>query len=197
MGEEAFAVGRSGAAQSPRASSGTNLAGLVNTIISCKSQSRANPPVPESVRRAGLCWDNYELTRGGAPAGAANVSILLGDDTGHFSAPTNFTVGRFPYSVAVGDFNGDGKQDLAVANFDSATVSILLGDRLAATLELTSAASVKGPFAIDLPLTGPSGVEDRSSGPNSTNYRSDVSSNGFINAADVRVVNQQQGTSLP
>ena len=29
-----------------------------------------------------------------------------------------------------------------------------------------SAASVKGPFAIDLPLTGPSGVEDRSGGPN-------------------------------
>ena len=29
-----------------------------------------------------------------------------------------------------------------------------------------SAASVKGPFAIELPLTGPSGVEDRSGGPN-------------------------------
>ena len=29
-----------------------------------------------------------------------------------------------------------------------------------------SAASVKGPFAIDLPLSGPSGVEDRSGGPN-------------------------------
>ena len=34
------------------------------------------------------------------------------------------------------------------------------------TLNLLSAASVKGPFAIDLPLTGPSGVEDRSGGPN-------------------------------
>src|SRR4029453_13981221 len=31
---------------------------------------------------------------------------------------------------------------------------------------LVSAASVKGLFAIDLPLTGPSGVEDRSGGPN-------------------------------
>jgi hypothetical protein len=33
-------------------------------------------------------------------------------------------------------------------------------------LNLVSAASVKGPFAIDLPLSGPSGVEDRSGGPN-------------------------------
>jgi len=33
-------------------------------------------------------------------------------------------------------------------------------------LTLDDAASVKGPFVIDLPLTGPSGVEDRSGGPN-------------------------------
>ena len=45
-----------------------------------------------------------------------NVSILLGDGAGNFSAPTNFDAGNDPYSVAVGDFNGDGKQDLAVAN---------------------------------------------------------------------------------
>ena len=57
-----------------------------------------------------------------------NVSILLGDGTGNFSAPTNFAAGDVPLSVAVGDFNGDGKQDLAVANFDSDNVSILLRD---------------------------------------------------------------------
>src|SRR5581483_1210042 len=64
-----------------------------------------------------------------------NVSILLGDGAGNFSAPTNFAVGvrTYPNSVAVGDFNGDGKQDLATA--DGGTfpdyndkVSILLGD---------------------------------------------------------------------
>jgi hypothetical protein len=45
-----------------------------------------------------------------------------------FAAATHFGVGLFPFSVAVGDFNGDGKQDLAVANADSDEVSILLGD---------------------------------------------------------------------
>jgi uncharacterized repeat protein (TIGR02543 family) len=39
-------------------------------------------------------------------------------------------VGSFPFSVAIGDFNGDGKQDLAVANEYSDTVSIRLGDGL-------------------------------------------------------------------
>jgi hypothetical protein len=63
-----------------------------------------------------------------ANAGSNNVSILLGDGAGNFSAPTNFDAGTSPRSVAVGDFNGDGKQDLAVANAGSNNVSILLGD---------------------------------------------------------------------
>ena len=44
------------------------------------------------------------------------------------ASPTNFRTGDGPLSVAVGDFNGDGKQDLAVANIASDDVSILLGD---------------------------------------------------------------------
>src|SRR3982074_263030 len=40
-------------------------------------------------------------------------------------APT-YSVGSLPFSVAVGDFNGDGKPDLAVA--DGNGVSILLGN---------------------------------------------------------------------
>ena len=58
------------------------------------------------------------------------ASIILGDGAGHFGAATSFTTGAGtnPNSVAVGDFNGDGKQDLAVANFNSFNVSILLGN---------------------------------------------------------------------
>src|SRR5262249_10878396 len=45
-----------------------------------------------------------------------------------FPAPINFGAGSSPNGVTVGDFNGDGKQDLAVANGGSDNVSILLGD---------------------------------------------------------------------
>ena len=63
------------------------------------------------------------------PTRLANVSILLGDGAGNFSAATDFAAGDNPHSVAVGDFNGDGKQDLAVANGTSSdNVSILLRD---------------------------------------------------------------------
>ena len=35
---------------------------------------------------------------------------------------------RAPFGVTLGDFNGDGKLDLAVANEEGNTVSILLGN---------------------------------------------------------------------
>ena len=44
-----------------------------------------------------------------------------------FTGPTNFAAGDGPVSVAVGDFNGDGDPDLAVANQFSSDVSVLLG----------------------------------------------------------------------
>ncbi|WP_016948862.1 FG-GAP-like repeat-containing protein [Anabaena sp. PCC 7108] len=45
-----------------------------------------------------------------------------------FSAPNDLTTGDRPYSLAVGDFDKDGNLDVAVANADDKTVSILLGD---------------------------------------------------------------------
>ena len=44
------------------------------------------------------------------------VSVLLGNGDGTFGAKTDFGPGRNPVSVAIGDLNGDGKPDLAVAN---------------------------------------------------------------------------------
>ena len=47
-----------------------------------------------------------------------SVVVLLGNGSGGFSAAPGspFTVGTAPKSVVVGDFNGDGVQDLAVGN---------------------------------------------------------------------------------
>lgn len=45
-----------------------------------------------------------------------------------FAAANNFAVGTQPLSVGIGDFNSDGKRDLAIANFSSNNISILLGN---------------------------------------------------------------------
>jgi len=52
-----------------------------------------------------------------AAAEAQRVSFITG---------TNFGAGGHPGSVAVGDFNGDGKPDLAVAN--AINVSVLINN---------------------------------------------------------------------
>src|ERR1017187_10141474 len=59
-----------------------------------------------------------------------NVTVLLGNGSGGFTAASGspFAAGANPYSVAVGDFNGDGKPDLAVANYSSNNVTVLLGN---------------------------------------------------------------------
>ena len=54
------------------------------------------------------------------------VSILLGDGKGAFSAPTHHLARLAPYWVTVGDLNGDGLPDLAVADSISHRVSVLL-----------------------------------------------------------------------
>ena len=56
------------------------------------------------------------------------VSVLLGNGDGTFRPPQTFGVGRGPLWVAAGDFNGDGRLDLAVPNFGDTTVSVLLGN---------------------------------------------------------------------
>jgi len=43
-----------------------------------------------------------------------------------FSTHTDYPVGTNPYGIAVGDFNGDGKPDIATANHNAFTVSVLL-----------------------------------------------------------------------
>src|SRR5437773_2035154 len=67
--------------------------------------------------------------------GGDTVSVLLGNGGGTFQPARTFaTAGSNPVTVAVGDFNGDGRPDLAVTNSANTSsgavpgnVSVLLG----------------------------------------------------------------------
>ncbi len=59
--------------------------------------------------------------------GGTTVSVLLGNGDGSFQSPVAYTVGTGPVAVAVGDFLGNGHQDIVTAN-DGGTVSLLLGN---------------------------------------------------------------------
>jgi hypothetical protein len=59
---------------------------------------------------------------------SSNVTILSGNGDGTFTVGATASAGANPTSVAVGDFNGDGKLDLAIGNQGGDSVSILLGN---------------------------------------------------------------------
>ncbi|MFK8113000.1 MAG: S8 family serine peptidase, partial [Rubripirellula sp.] len=59
---------------------------------------------------------------------SGGVTVLAGDGAGSLSHNGNYDeVGAFPIDAASADFDGDGRSDLAVANFNSNSISILLG----------------------------------------------------------------------
>ena len=67
------------------------------------------------------------------PVVSHTISVLLGNGDGTFNPPLFFEAGSGPNSVTVADFNGDGRQDLAVADYGpstqrATTVAVLLGN---------------------------------------------------------------------
>jgi FG-GAP-like repeat len=56
------------------------------------------------------------------------ISVLLGSGNGTFIADSNLSVGYNPNLIEVGDFNNDGKLDLAMASGSNNYISILLSN---------------------------------------------------------------------
>src|SRR5437762_1037260 len=94
------------------------------------------------------------------------VSVLLGVGNGDFQeAPQSpIAVGTTPVWIAVGDFNGDGKPDLAVANVNSDTVSVLLGNGDGTFQAAQTFAVGDGPTSVTAGDFNRDGVQDLATG---------------------------------
>lgn len=70
-----------------------------------------------------------------------NISTTGTITASSFSSRVDFAAGSNPVSVAIGDLNGDGKPDLAVTNFSSASVSVFRNTATSGTLNTSSFAA--------------------------------------------------------
>jgi hypothetical protein len=84
---------------------------------------------PYSIAIGNLNNDTY-LDIVVACSGTNNVGVLLGYGDGSFAMPTMYSTGNnsSPYSVAIADLDNDNNYDIAVANYGTGSVVILLGD---------------------------------------------------------------------
>jgi Bacterial Ig-like domain (group 3)/FG-GAP-like repeat len=81
-------------------------------------------------------------------AESGTVGVYLGKGNGTFQSSVDYNVGTFPFAMAVGDVNGDGKLDLIVANYSDGTVGVLLGNGDGTFQGQTTFATEAGPESV-------------------------------------------------
>jgi hypothetical protein len=89
-------------------------------------------------------------------AGGPSVSLLRNKSVSgsiSFASRVDFTTGSAPLSVAIGDLDGDGKADLAVANFGAASISVLRNNPILPPT-ITSFTPTRGPVGTSVTITG-------------------------------------------
>ena len=101
--------------------------GLANSVVSLSSPAIT---LAADIATAGAQTYAGAVLLVGSPSltsTAATVSFQSTVDTPFgLTAQARFDTGFSPRSVSIGDMNGDGKPDLAIANYMSASVSVLL-----------------------------------------------------------------------
>jgi hypothetical protein len=119
------------------ANSGADTVSVIINNGNGTFQSRIDYPAgaePYSVATADFNGDGFldlavAASNCSPTCGPGSISIILGNGDGSFQPPVSYSTGTNsdPYSLLVADFNGDNIPDIAVANYATNTVSVMLG----------------------------------------------------------------------
>jgi Flp pilus assembly secretin CpaC len=126
-----------------------------NSPISLGPKLTAAPPSPPAIASAVLTSKGFHdllVT----DSTANTVSIFFSNGDGTFVTPaTSIPVGAQPSAIVTADFDGDGHQDFAVANFKDSTFSVFLGgvDQQSGNPTFTQVAG--SPFPLPTSVSGP------------------------------------------
>jgi hypothetical protein len=106
------------------------------------------------------------------------VAVFAVQALGSFGKPRHFAVGTRPASVAIGDLNGDGKRDLAVANTGSNNVSVLLGNGVGGFAKARNFAAPSAPQSVAIGDLNSDGKRDLAVADTGSNSVSVLLGNG-------------------
>jgi hypothetical protein len=100
------------------------------TAMFLAQQTYGSGPAPAGIAVGDFNGDGItDLVVASYKAGIGNTfSLLLGNADGSFQPPINTTIGSSSVGIAVGDFNGDGLADVAVADSGQNAVVVRLGN---------------------------------------------------------------------
>ncbi len=89
-----------------------------------------------------------------------NISVLLGDGSGQFGAPSVYAAGSEPNGIAIGDLTGDGFNDVVVANRGDNDVEVYLNNGAGALTEAGTFAVGESPDSVGLADFNGDGLPD-------------------------------------
>jgi FG-GAP-like repeat/Abnormal spindle-like microcephaly-assoc'd, ASPM-SPD-2-Hydin len=131
-----------------------------------------NGPYPQFVAIGDFNGDHVlDLITVDATGACPCISVLLGNGKGTFQAPINTKPNIGPTAIGIGDFNGDGKLDVASVGADiNSEVTILLGNgngtfqtgtsyKVAANPQSVAVADFNGDGKLDLAICSPGGID--------------------------------------